>query len=273
MKVWKSKTDAPAALQGLLVSVEGGFALPAEIATALGLEGAGGGGGGGDGDALKEFRQKNIELAKQLREAQAAVDAIKAKFEGIDPEAVKAMVQKQASEEDKALLAAGKFDELFAKRWDTHKTSYERQVQALNEKLANEQKAAQKYRARVRESEAVAKLVDALAASKVKVRPSAMADLRRRALDLFDMDEKGDLVAMRDGSPHVNKDGKPYNWSDFVAEQFESAPHIFEDGAGGGATGGGKRNAAGQIVVSPMNGIALDQMEAVASGKLDARLG
>mgnify|MGYP000246303748 FL=1 len=94
---------------------------------------------------------------------------------------------------------------------------------------------------------------------------------------MFDLDEEGNLISMDGEDPRVNSEGKEYSPKDFVMGLVESAPHLVEGASGGDFNGTGKRGNGGRrgvITIDARDPKAFgDNLEAIASGKMDVRIG
>lgn len=215
--------------------------------------GNGGGGGGGDGgssaggaddtairkaveEAVAGLKAKNSELLGKLKSANENL----ARFDGIDPEAVSAMLKRFADDEEAGLIKAGKVDEVLAKRT-------ERMQQANAKALKAEQDARTKA-----ESKA-AKLADrTLAASirdaalKAGALPEALDDIALRARLVWRLNDDGDPVAMAGDEVVLGKDGKtPLTPSEWAETLRETAPHLWPKAQGSNALGSPKNGGRG----------------------------
>ena len=90
-----SKEQIPAEHAALYVERDGAFVLDAEGAV--------------DKSRVDEFRTNNLALKKQL-------DDLAAKYEGIDPDAVKTLLADKARLEDEKLIKDGEVEKLVEKR-------------------------------------------------------------------------------------------------------------------------------------------------------------
>lgn len=207
-----------------------------------GGEGGGGGNGGGGNDnaqteeakiaaaieaAVGGLKTKNSELLGKLK---AAGDQLKS-FEGIDPEAVRGILSKFASDEEAQLIAKGDIDTVLAKRADRMKAGFEKDLKAAQDAAANASSRTEKFASRVLKGEVVG------AATEAGVHKFAMEDAMLAAARDFELDDDGNPIA-REGK--YGKDGKPLTLKEWFAEMKDSRPHWFPaTGNGGGAGHGG----------------------------------
>ena len=139
-------------------------------------------------------------------------------------------------------FAAGKFDEVMAKRTERMKAEYERLLAEANGKAEAAMKRTKAYEGRV--------LDDAVraAAAKAGLHTHAIDDALFRARSMFSLDETGQAVQLDEsGKPVLGKDGKsPFTPTEWLEGMKEKAPHWFPASAsGGGAGGGGGGNGGG----------------------------
>lgn len=219
----------------------------------------GGGGGGGEptitpeieaiiservNGAVNGLKGKNSELLGKLKEA---TDSLK-RFDGIDPDAVKNIMQRFADDEEAKLIAEGKIDDVLNKRTERLRADTEKQIKAANDRAEKAEAFAGKFRDRV--------LGDAIrgAALKVGALPGAADDIILRARGSFTLNDDGEAVAVDgDGNPVLGKDGKtPLSPAEWVESLKETAPHLFQAGEGTGAGGHKPVGGAGAMKRSEM---------------------
>lgn len=129
--------------------------------SAAGSEGGeGGGSGGGAPEITPEIQKlideqvsaqvsglknKNSELLGKLKES---TESLK-RFEGIDPDAVKTILQRFSDDEEAQLIAAGKIDEVLDKRTERLRADVDKQIKAANERAEKAEAFSNKFRDRV----------------------------------------------------------------------------------------------------------------------------
>lgn len=240
-------------------------------------------GGDDDGDdggksaaelRLKEFRKTNARLQKQL-------DELNAKFGGIDVDGYQnAMkyVEQARSEEERALLKAGRFDDVLTARQAKMKETYEKQLADERKKAADLEKTATGYKQMLHGDRVRAKL--RAAADEMKLRlngAGAVEDFYARGLRAFqELDEAGNLVALEGEDIKLNREHKPYSAKDFIMELVETAPHLIEGASGAdlkGGTRGRGRSSGGVIEIDGSDKNALEaNIENIATGKMRVRV-
>ena len=171
----------------------------------------------GEGDS--EFRKNNIALMQQLRE-QAK------RFEGIDPEAVRALMAEKAKLEEANALKAGELEKVVAGRIAPLKAE-------LDKRAAAEAKAEARLAAVLIDQAIVAE------ATKRGLRASAMRDITARAKNTFRLVDGVPQAVESDGATiRMAKDGvSQLSIAEWMDTQVSEAPHLFESNAGGGAAG------------------------------------
>jgi hypothetical protein len=212
--------SVPEAVRSLYVEHEGKFKLDvAGVPDTAGLK-----------SALEKERIAAREAAKQLNE-------FKSKYDGINPDEVKALKQQQQEAEEAKLLAEKNHEEIFRRRFEqadkaNQKALLEEQakVQAVNERLKG-------YESRVLEQH-----IERVAIGKIHSTPEAMKAVAMHFKEKFTLDQNGDAVAL-DGYGNIifGKDGKtPLSPAEFLEDLKETHGFYFPAlNTGGGATGSG----------------------------------
>lgn len=204
---------------------------------------------------LDEFRANNISLAQER-------DALRQRFEGIDPEKARELLAKAQAEQDKKLIDAGKVDELVAQRVEAMRKDFETQ-------LSGETTKSQKL-----ETQLEVLLIDGAirdAAARAGVRPTAVEDVLLRGRNLFKLVD-GKAVPMQGNDVMYGKSGEAMKMDEWLAGLADSAPHLFEPSRGGGAAGGAGATAvrSQRIQASDTRGF-LNNLTGIARG--DVRVG
>lgn len=199
-----------------------------------------------DASALKKALNTEREAVKQARAAaKTAVDEAMKAFEGIDPVKTRALLAKFDNEEEAALIASGKVDEVIAKRMSKREADFQKQLEAARGEAEGAKKVASTFQSRVLDNHIRA------AAAKAGIHAFAIEDALLRARAMFSLDDKGEAVQMgSDGSPVLGKDGKtPFTPTEWLESMKETAPHWFPTtGSGGGAGGSGGAGAGGKTI-------------------------
>ena len=208
---YKSKDEVPAEHAALYVERDGAFVLDAEGAV--------------DKARVDEFRSNNLALKKQL-------DDLAAKYEGIDPDAVKTLLAEKAKLEEEKLIKDGEVEMLVEKRTKGI-------VSDMEKRLHRAEQQASALSAQLLEKEIDRNVVEA--ATKLGLRASAIPDIKARARNIFKIVGGAVAAVEADGkTPVYGQDGAtPLTFDEWVARQVVEAPHLFESSVGGGAVGHG----------------------------------
>lgn len=201
-------------------------------------DGSEGGTSGGQGQPEKTFTQadldkaiaeqvaglknKNSELIGKEKELKAQL----ARFEGIDPDSVRAILKNFADQEEAQLIAQGKIDDVLAKRTQRMKNDYDKTVSKLQGDLDEKNRRLTKFADR-----ALSASVREVGAN-LSIHPSAFDDALLRAKSVFEIDDEGNAIA-KDGV--FGKDGKPLTLLEWFDSMKETAPHWFPAPTGGGS--------------------------------------
>lgn len=183
-------------------------------------------------NAVGGLKSKNSELLGKLKESSEKLK----EFDGIDPGAVRNILQRFSDDEEAKLIAGGKIDEVLNKRTERMKAGFDKELKAAADKVAAAEARAQKFTARVLENHIRAE------AEAAGLHRSAIDDAIFRAQTAFGIDDDGN-VAAKDGM--FGKDGKPLTLKEWYGDMRDKAPHWFPAQSGGGSQGGGS-NAGGK---------------------------
>jgi len=182
-----------------------------------------------------EREKQNAKAAEKVRKE------LEARFAGIDPDKVREMMARFEGDEEGKLIAAGKIDEVVARRTEKLSKALQKQVDeaVVKEKAANDRAA--KFSQRVLDNHIRA------AAAKAGLHAHAIEDALFRARAMFSLNDAGDAVQLgADGHPVLGKDGKTsFTPGEWLESMKEVAPHWFPAGGSGGGAGGDKGAAGG----------------------------
>lgn len=193
-------------------------------------------------ESVTGLKTKNSELLGKLKEQG---DNLK-RYDGIDPDAVKTILQRFSDDEEAKLIAAGKIDEVLDKRTERLRADVDKKLKAASDRAEKAESFSKKFSDRV--------LGDSIrsAALKAGAIPGAVDDIILRAKGVFTLNEEGEAVAVdNEGSPLLGKDGKtplsPVEWAESLKD---TAPHLWPQASGTDA--GGHKQAGGQPKRSTM---------------------
>jgi hypothetical protein len=174
---------------------------------------------------LDEFRNTNVSLLKER-------DDLKKRFEGIDPDQVRALADEKRKLEEAAQLKAGEAEKVIESRAKALKGEFDRQLSAVT----SERDALNARLAAIQIDQGVI-----TSATKRGLRPSAFPDITARARGAFKLVNGVPMAFEADGQTvRHGKDGvTPMTLEEWVDAQVSEAPHLFESNSGSGASGGG----------------------------------
>jgi hypothetical protein len=221
---------------------------------------------------LREFRNENIRLRKEM-------EALKGMLGDLTPEDLenmRAAASRVQDDEEKQLLNKGKFDEVLNRRISSLKAENEKLLKKVNDELKTTKDRSEKLRAQLKRDRIVAKVREAADKLKMRIPQTAIPDVDARALNIFDLDEDGNLIAMDGEDSRLNNEGKEYSPHDFVLSLVEDAPHLVEGATGGDIkdSKGGKVRRGGVITIDSSDPKQFGaNLENIASGKVDVRMG
>lgn len=185
--------------------------------------------GAADATKLKEFRDNNVKLTKE-------VETLKATFKDIDPEAARKAIEITNQLDEKQLIKATDLAAQVEERTSAMKAANEKLVADIT---AERDKATAEI-STLRINGAVMR-----AGNECGLREGAADDLISRASRTFSYKDGNVVAADADGNPLFNEKSEPLQIEDWVKQQTEKAPHLFDPNTGGGGQGGGQGGAGG----------------------------
>lgn len=186
-----------------------------------------------------EILAEKKALAEQLQ-------SMSKQWEGLDPAAVRSLMDRMANDEETRLIAEGKIDEVINRRTERLQADHKKQLSKFEQMLAEKDASLISTQTAIKALKIEGSL--ARAASELGLIPSATEDAMRRAKEVFKVDEQGHLIAEENGSTAYGKDGKtPMTPAEWLETMKEKAPHWFPAPSGGGAGGGSGRGGSHSI--------------------------
>lgn len=189
--------------------------------------------GGVDVDRLTEFRDNNIALTRER-------DALKATWEGLKIEDVRALMAKKSEIENSKAKTPEEVQKLIEERLtavnSTHKAELDK-IAAERDKLFGEMSV-------LKIGGAVTEAVTGLGAL-----PAALPHISRAAAETMKL-EDGKVVIYKDGKPAFSsKDGNPLSIKEWAEGLAKESPFFFAASQGGGAPGqqGGPKGSQANV--------------------------
>ncbi len=219
-------------------------------------------------DRLAEFRSNNITLSQKLKDLEGKKVLTQEEQEEYDE------LKKHAQDnEDKNLIDAGKIDELVATRTDRMKQDYDNQIKGYREKVEKLETTSKTYQDRLSGVLVEAEVGKALSAGGFQPVQGALSDIVSRARSTWQVNEKGDLLALDgNGNQVYGSDPQtPLTMEEWAAATTKQAPYLFMASSGSGGKGngaGGKKGSDGIIRISQSDeAMKSKHIEDIATGK------
>lgn len=212
--IYDTEAEIPASAKTLYAEKDGKWILQVEDAVPK--------------SQLDAFRQKGID---QLKEK----DAKLATFEGVDPAKYRDLLAKEKELEEGKLIKKEGLEAAVEKRVAEMKIDYEKRLEA-------EKKAREEADGALTNMRLDIALRDA--GGKLNVRPEAVGDLLLRGRGVLKYVD-GKLVAHDEsGSKIYGATGDPMTAEEWVGTLTKTAPHLFAESKGGGASGSDGKGGA-----------------------------
>src|SRR4051812_3933009 len=168
---------------------------------------------------VDDFRSENRSLLQQL-------DEIKKRFEGIDPDAVRAVEAEKQKLQKQQPPRPGGVEQVIESRLKPLQLTHQKQIQDL----ASERDALVARLSEIQIDQGVVS-----AATRRGLRPTAIPDITARARQVFKLHNGSPAAFDTDGKTiRPGRDGvAPLNLEEWIDSQISEAPHLFESNTGG----------------------------------------
>lgn len=181
---------------------------------------------------------------KARADADKKAKALEELYAGIDPVKYRETIAKFQDNEEAALIAAGKIDEVINRRTEKLRKEFEKQIKEAKDGQSGAIKSRDKYRDKV--------LGDSVraAATKAGMHGSAVDDAILRAKGIFTVDDDGVAIQLDSaGEPVLGKDGKTnFTVAEWMEGMKETAPHWFPAANNGSGANGNKKPGDGKTM-------------------------
>jgi len=155
-------------------------------------------------------------------------------WEGLDPEKVRGLLDRVEKDEELKLLAEGKTDEAFNKRLERVNAQHQSELENVTGKLVDYESKLEKAEAQVRDliidQQVVTNFVNENGLK------SGVPDVILRAKATFKIEDGQAIARDENGQIIRGKDG-PITVQEWVAGLKDTAPHLFPQSSGAGASG------------------------------------
>lgn len=185
---------------------------------------------------LDEFRTNNVTLKQKL-------DAFTALADGITPERVKELIEKEDTFKGGNAKTAEQIAAEVDRRVAEMKAKQEKDISERDQRISTLTGDLESY---VIDQALIAAGVD------LGLRGTAHEDLTFRGRKAFKLDEHRKPVAIgADGQVQYGPTGEPLSPKDYVGQLLKTAPHLFDPSAGSGAGGSGAGKGGNGAGVNP----------------------
>jgi hypothetical protein len=175
---------------------------------------------------LDEFRTNNVELKKKI-------DAFAALGEGITPERVKELIEKEESFKGGNAKTAEQITAEVERRVGELKAKQEKDIKDRDDRIAT---LTGDLESHVIDQALIS------AGAELGLRSTAHEDLTFRGRKAFKLDEHRKPVSIGgDGQVVYGPTGEPLSPKDYVSQLLKTAPHLFDPSSGSGAGGSGSQ--------------------------------
>ncbi len=172
--------------------------------------------GAEDVTGLKSALEKERTARK---DADKALKDLAKKFEGLDADELRKLLEQLGGDKEAQLIKAGKIDEVVTMRMEKAAKAHAKALEEAAAKVKAAEERAGKFSQRVLDNEVRA------AASKVGLHANAHDDALFRARTMFTLNEEGAVVQVdKDGHPVMGKDGRtPFGPGEWLEGMRETA--------------------------------------------------
>jgi len=224
-----------------------------------------------DGDdfssKLGEFRDNNINLMKEKQELENRLNQYK-EFDGLDPEAARNALAELQKQQDQKMISEGKLEELLLQRTEKMRSDYDGKLESYTNQLDKFKAKSDMFENRYKSTVIDAQIQNAVS-EVASVRPGAMTDVLSRARGVWNIDDEGNLVPMRDGKVMYGKDGKdPISMNEYAQSLYHEANYLFEPNSGGNSSGNRDGGINGETVDANDSQAINSNLVDIASGKV-----
>lgn len=187
---------------------------------------------------VKEFRENNINLMKEIEE-------LKKQFEGVDAEEYKKILSERQQNKEKTLLDAGKVDELVLEKTERMRKDYDSKIDSLSKMRDELNKQL---------SDASAQLSRVLIDSEIQKSVSSIGNLKKGAMQhilnlgrlVWKLESNEPVARSNEGKMIYGKDGaRPITFDEWAETLLTDFPYFFEGAEGSGSQGSGVKGALG----------------------------
>ena len=202
----------------------------------------------------KGLKEKNNELLGTLKSTKESLK----KFDGLDADKARELINNLENDEDTKLWNDGKKDVVIAKYTERERIRLEAIVEAEKQARVAAEGIANGMKVHVLDNQ-----IRSVASG---LHPGAVEDALLHARQIFQLDAKGNAVKLGpDGNPELDADGKPFTPAKWIESQKAVKPHWFPmNTSGSGGSGARESSGTGSTITRAAFG-QLSPMEQAAA--------
>lgn len=190
---------------------------------------------------LDEFRNKNIELSKQVETTAPVLARIK-ELAGEDLDAfskdLNGLRDIAKRVQDGELKTNDEIEQAVSDRIKAVRDGYEENAKALRGEVNTFKERAQTLEQRLNRTRISGDVTNAVINPSSGVRAEALPDILERAYRLFKVEEDKLIPKQGEATIYGNDGASPMTPAEWLVKLREEAPHFFKGNGGGGASGG-----------------------------------
>ena len=223
-------------------------------------DGGDSGDGGEGGDEKITLSKKDFEALKGsvakleskrdelINENKTFKEQMKA-WDGLDPNSVKSLLQNFENDEEKKLIAEGKFNDVVKKRTEKVAAEFGGKLKTLETERDTYKTQAEQYQATISNMAIDNNIVETFV--KEKGLESAIADVKFRARSIWKY-ENGELIPRNDKGEIIQGEKGVLTPQEWIKGLQKTAPHLFPESVSGDSNGNrsGKGNTLDDKIVA-----------------------
>jgi len=201
---------------------------------------------------VDEFRKRNIETSEKLEEAVAALSKFKTVLgEDVDldtfQEELASLRDIKRRVDDREIKDDSQIDALVKERTEAMRSKHGEELQAAAQALAKAKAEGAEYKARFKQTFIDRAVSEAATLEDLGVHPAAIADVTKRAYEIFQVQEDNSLLPKKNGNTVWGEDGvTPMTVREWIDTTLrKEVPYYFKPSQGGGSGGGDGRGNDG----------------------------
>lgn len=220
------------------------------------LRGDGGDGDGGEPPAdtvtlskaeLESLKSSIVKLESKrdelINENKSFKEQMKA-WEGLDPDSVRGMLQNLENDEEKKLIAEGKFDDVIKKRTEKISAEFGGKISTLEKERDQFRAQAEQYQSIISNMAIDTNIVENFV--REKGLESAIEDVKYRAKATWRY-EDGELIPRDKNGEIIQGENGVLTPAEWVKNLKKTAPHLFPESVSGGASGSNSKGGANTL--------------------------